>query len=651
MPELETLFVRIETDLSLFKQGMAEARRETRGFAKDARSTFSGVGAALDLRHFRDELAASEAAAKQSAERMKKAFAEVGKVQLESARQVLKTLAQSIDRQPGQPAAKVGAESGRSAGSKGGGSSDLSSGEGAGLGVTIAGILVGILAGTAAAVTFPASAPTLALFFALSAAIGGLTPAMNKFSKSLLAEDSDTTSSLDERIEQLRRTIDDLEKKRLGGPRGGPPLSTQIKARDDALAKAQKELAAAVAERNALLDIEKMANDEFLVELQRLFGDTASQNQEFLAAFTELCDCLRQLCARIEELTPAPSGAAGAGGVRPDGVGFDPHASMGGGQVISASFSGASPFGGAGLGLDGGEQSLTGFAERLAELPGAFVETREQAEGLGSEIGSLAERLIQSNALLGEQSGLLGQLTAQAPVLGGELAALFEAGSEEGRVFAEVADAVGASLLDAFEGAIERGESLSDVLKGLALDMAEIALKAAGNALLESILGGLFGGGGGLGPQFTGTGAVGLASSGSFAKGGAFAPAGSVMARNIKAFARGGIVDTPEAFAFAHGLGIMGEAGPEAILPLARARSGELGVRAMIGGRPEAGGSAPAAAGPTFNIDARGADREGFRELMGLIIKLDGKLNQVARSIPAVSLRAWANHRRRGGFR
>ncbi len=36
---------------------------------------------------------------------------------------------------------------------------------------------------------------------------------------------------------------------------------------------------------------------------------------------------------------------------------------------------------------------------------------------------------------------------------------------------------------------------------------------------------------------------------------------------------------------------------------------------------------------------------------MGLIIKLDGKVNQVARSIPEVSLRAWANHRRRGGFR
>ncbi len=43
MPELETLFVRIEADLSNFKQGMAEARRETQGFAKEARRTFSGV--------------------------------------------------------------------------------------------------------------------------------------------------------------------------------------------------------------------------------------------------------------------------------------------------------------------------------------------------------------------------------------------------------------------------------------------------------------------------------------------------------------------------------------------------------------------------------------------------------------------------------
>ncbi len=190
------------------------------------------------------------------------------------------------------------------------------------------------------------------------------------------------------------------------------------------------------------------------------------------------------------------------------------------------------------------------------------------------------------------------------------------------------------------------------MLKGLAIDMAEIVLKSAGNALLGSILGALFGGlAGGIGGGRAATAGTSIPGGiGGFAKGAAFAR-DETMARNLKAFARGGIVDTPEAFAFANGLGIMGEAGPEAILPLARARSGELGVRAMIGNRSAAGGSAPAAAGPTFNIDARGADREGFRALMALIVRLDGKVNQVAHSIPEVSLRAWANHRRRGGFR
>lgn len=86
MPEVETLFVRIEADLSAFKRGMAKAQRETQGFAQEARSAFSSVGDALDLRRFRNQIAASETAAKESAARMKKAFAEVGKVQLETAR-------------------------------------------------------------------------------------------------------------------------------------------------------------------------------------------------------------------------------------------------------------------------------------------------------------------------------------------------------------------------------------------------------------------------------------------------------------------------------------------------------------------------------------------------------------------------------------
>ena len=304
MPELETLFVRIETDLSAFKRGMAEARRETQGFAKEARSTFSGVGAALDLSPFRRELAASEAAAKQSAERMKKAFAEVGKVQLESARQVMKALAQSVGAQPGQPAARAGPEPVQSPGSSNGGFSDFFDPEEAFLGASIAGLLATILLPLITTATAPISIPMLAAVVALSGAINGLKPTLEKIEQSFSADDSDTTSSLNEQIEKLRKTIDDLENKRLRRPRGGPPLATQIKARNEELKKARQELANALALKDAI------------AEQRRLAEEAAAQFQEFLNAFTGLPDSLGQLGGRIDELVRELRGNAGGGLLR-----------------------------------------------------------------------------------------------------------------------------------------------------------------------------------------------------------------------------------------------------------------------------------------------------------------------------------------------
>jgi len=49
-------------------------------------------------------------------------------------------------------------------------------------------------------------------------------------------------------------------------------------------------------------------------------------------------------------------------------------------------------------------------------------------------------------------------------------------------------------------------------------------------------------------------------------------------------FARGGIVNRPTIFPFASGAGLMGEAGPEAILPLTRTSGGDLGVKTEGGG-------------------------------------------------------------------
>lgn len=133
----------------------------------------------------------------------------------------------------------------------------------------------------------------------------------------------------------------------------------------------------------------------------------------------------------------------------------------------------------------------------------------------------------------------------------------------------------GGTIARAFSSAISGGRKFSDVLRSLALSLSQQALTAA----LKPI-GTLFGG-----------------LLGSIA-----APAGG-----ITPFAKGGVVNSPLLFPLAGGTGVAGEAGAEAILPLARDRSGRLGVRAGEGG----------AVNVTVNIAAR--DVESFRQSQGQI--------------------------------
>ena len=74
-------------------------------------------------------------------------------------------------------------------------------------------------------------------------------------------------------------------------------------------------------------------------------------------------------------------------------------------------------------------------------------------------------------------------------------------------------------------------------------------------------------------------------------------------ANGIQKFARGGIVDRPTLFPFKDGTGLMGEAGPEAIMPLKRGADGKLGVQSSGG-----------VGNIVVNVDASGSSVQGDGE-------------------------------------
>ncbi|HEU0220832.1 MAG TPA: phage tail tape measure protein [Paracoccaceae bacterium] len=130
---------------------------------------------------------------------------------------------------------------------------------------------------------------------------------------------------------------------------------------------------------------------------------------------------------------------------------------------------------------------------------------------------------------------------------------------------------MGSSLRSAFEGLVFDGERVSDVLRDVGRGLATTLFSSAIQPVHEAIGSGVQSlVGGGLSSLFGGI----LP----FAKGGV------VNAGRVRAFASGGVVDGPTWFGMRGGLGLMGEAGPEAILPLARGADGRLGVRGAGGG-------------------------------------------------------------------
>lgn len=163
----------------------------------------------------------------------------------------------------------------------------------------------------------------------------------------------------------------------------------------------------------------------------------------------------------------------------------------------------------------------------------------------------------------------LGDATSVAAGFEAELQRIRGTMAQTGQDVATLERGLSRGLRRAFDGVLLDGVKLSDALDTVARSMINATYNAAVKPVTDHV--------GGLLAQGVGSLMGGLFP---FADGAPFSQ-GRVMP-----FANGGVVGGPTYFPMRGGAGLMGEAGPEAIMPLARGSDGKLGVRSAGGGRP-----------------------------------------------------------------
>lgn len=222
---------------------------------------------------------------------------------------------------------------------------------------------------------------------------------------------------------------------------------------------------------------------------------------------------------------------------------------------------------------------LAGLASGEYEIQLRLLQKRKELEkqGIDPNQGFGAETMMREEATARREQVITGEETRKREFI---------------RKWEGTADRVGDLLSNSFDVAFDRGlktagssflKGMGGIFKELGNDMVyQLAIRPvqelirglmqmAAQKLLTSIIGGAIGGGGGAAAAAGGGGGWSVPIGGGptgFAKGGVFTNQ---------------IVSSPTLFAFAGGTGLMGEAGPEAIMPLKRGANGKLGVEAAGG--------------------------------------------------------------------
>jgi phage-related minor tail protein len=154
--------------------------------------------------------------------------------------------------------------------------------------------------------------------------------------------------------------------------------------------------------------------------------------------------------------------------------------------------------------------------------------------------------------MMADETDVTGEVLTTLNQLGGL--------DETMRQLQKSSDAFGRAISGSLARGITDGRRFDDVLKSIGRSLIQSTLKSA------------------LNPLFSG---IGTALSSSLT--GLFSGGATAAAQPVVPFADGGIVASPASFPMGRQMGLMGERGAEAILPLARGPDGKLGVRAGEG--------------------------------------------------------------------
>ena len=274
-------------------------------------------------------------------------------------------------------------------------------------------------------------------------------------------------------------------------------------------------------------------------------------------------------------------------------------------------------------------------------LAGAFISgyTRPEA-AIGANAGAGANPAAGNSAGTGAATGDTSKSESDIARSTDFLTGLATQAGEK------IRGALGGMLFDALDGNFKNiGKSFRGMLRQMLADAAASQISKLATGVLSwvgSAIGGMFttntnlstswpgqSGGNVLGgDMYTGSGSmsIGWGSAGTFARGGVF-----IQGAPLRAFARGGIVNSPTLFPMATGAGLMGEAGPEAIMPLARGPDGRLGVRSARG---DSSGGVNNQISITVNVGSNGnaqSDTQAQSDDAGrqLAAMVEGKVKEV----------------------